>query len=138
MGLFVVVMGEGNRAQRASDEKALFQWGFSNYARPTVLAKGQPVVQVPVQGAPGVQVALAPATPLTGTVRVGKPIRVRVSAPSQAVAPLGAGTRLGTVEVLQDNAVVGRRPLVTTTEVVSPGLWDGVKSAFQGIGSVFS
>ena len=138
VGLFAVVMGEGSRAQRAADEKALFQWGFSNYARPTVLAKGQPVVSLPVQGAPGTEVSVAPATALAGTVRVGKPIRIRVDAPSEVVAPLGEGARVGTVEVLQDNAVVGRRPLVTTSQVGSPGLWDGVRSAFQGIGSVFS
>ena len=138
VGLFAVVMGDTSRAQRAADEKALLNWGFSNYAKPTVLAKGTTVVRVPVQGAPGSEVSLVAAVPVRATVRVGKPIRMRVTAPSQVVAPLAAGARAGSVEVLQDNAVVARRPLVAGGAVASPGLMDGVRSAFEGIGSVFT
>ena len=78
------------------------------------------------------------SVPVSATIRVGKPIRVRISAPSQVVAPLAAGSRAGTVEVLQDNAVVARRSLVVGTAVASPGLMDGVRAAFEGIGSVFT
>jgi D-alanyl-D-alanine carboxypeptidase (penicillin-binding protein 5/6) len=138
VGLFAVVMGDANRAQRAADEKALLTWGFSNYAKPTVLPKGTAVVRVPVQGAPGTEASLVAGMPVSATVRVGKPIRVRISAPSQLVAPLAAGARAGTVEVLQDNAVVARRSLVVSAAVASPGLTDAVRSAFEGIGSVFT
>ena len=137
VGLFAVVMGDASRAQRAADEKALLTWGFSNYSKPTVLPKGAAVVRVPVQGAPGTEVPLVASVPVSATIRVGKPIRVRISAPSQVVAPLAAGSRAGTVEVLQDNAVVARRSLVVGTAVASPGLMDGVRAAFEGIGSVF-
>lgn len=138
VGLFAVVMGEPSRAQRAADEKALLTWGFSNFAKPTVLKKGTPVVRVPVQGAPGSEVTLVPSTAVAGTVRVGKAIRVRVKAPSQVVAPLAAGAPAGVVEVLQDNAVVARRPLVAAETVPSPGFMDSLRAAFEGIGSVFT
>ena len=138
VGLFAVVMGNSSRAERAADAKALLTWGFSNYAKPMVLPKGTAVVRVPVQGAPGTEVPLVAALPVSATVRVGKPIRVRITAPSQLVAPLAAGARTGTGEVLQDNAVVARRPLVAGVAVASPGLMDGLRSAFEGIGSVFT
>ena len=138
VGLFAVVMGNASRAERAADAKGLLTWGFSNYAKPTVLAKGTAVVRVPVQGAPGVEVPLVASLPVSATVRVGKPIRVRISAPSQLVAPLAAGARTGTVEVLQDNAVVARRPLMVGAAVASPGWMDGIRSGFEGIGSVFT
>lgn len=138
VGLFAVVMGDSSRAQRAADAKALLTWGFSNYAKPTVLPKGTAVVRVPVQGAPGTEASLVAGLPVSATVRVGKPIRVRITAPSQLVAPLAAGARAGTVEVLQDNAVVARRPLVVSAAVASPGFTDAVRSAFEGIGSVFT
>ena len=138
VGLFAVVMGDTSRAQRAADEKALLSWGFRRYAKPTVLSRGTVVVHVPVEGAPGRDVALVPATDVAGVVRIGKPIRMRVKALAQVAAPTAAGARAGTVEVLQDNAVVARRPLVVASDVAPPGFLEQVRSAFEGIGSVFT
>jgi D-alanyl-D-alanine carboxypeptidase (penicillin-binding protein 5/6) len=138
VGLFAVVMGDTSRAQRAADEKALLSWGFRRYAKPTVLSKGTVVVHVPVEGAPGRDVALVPATDVAGVVRIGKPIRMRVKALAQVAAPTAAGARAGTVEVLQDNAVVARRPLVVASDVAAPGFLEQIRSAFEGIGSVFT
>ncbi len=138
VGVFAVVMGEPTRQQRALDGRALLTWGFSNYAKPTVVPRGVAVVQVPVQGAPGTMVGLGPASAVVATVRVGQPIRLRVTAPSQLTAPLPAGARVGTVAVMQGTAVVARAALVTPVPIGAPGFMDGVRSAFEGIGSIFS
>ncbi len=138
VGLLAVVMGEPTRQQRALDERALLTWGFSNYAKPTVVPRGVAVVQVPVQGAPGTTVGLVPASAVLATVRVGQPIRLRVTAPSQLMAPLPAGARVGMVTVMQGTAVVARAALVTPVPIGAPGFMDGVRSGFEGIGSVFS
>jgi D-alanyl-D-alanine carboxypeptidase len=71
--LYAVLMGEPDRQTRASDAKALLEWGFSHYARPVVVRRGQPVVTLEVQGMPGATVALAPAAPVAATIRVGRP-----------------------------------------------------------------
>jgi len=138
VGLFAVVMGEGSRGQRASDEKALLEWGFSNYARPTVVRRGTTVVRVPIQGAPGTDVALRPASAVAATVRVGKPIRLRITAPSAISAPLARGQGVGSVAVLQGDTVVARSALVAPVAVTSPGFTDHLMAAFEGIGSLFT
>jgi serine-type D-Ala-D-Ala carboxypeptidase (penicillin-binding protein 5/6) len=136
--LYAVLMGEPDRATRASDAKALLEWGFSHYARPVVVRKGQPVVSLEVQGVPGQAVALAPPAAVAATIRVGRPVQLRVVAPSMAVAPLAKGARVGQVEVRQGDDVVARSALVATRPVAAPAFGDSLKSALGGIGSVFS
>lgn len=135
---YAVVMGEPDRATRAADAKALLQWGFANYARPVVLPRGRAVADIEVQGVPGATVGLAPPAPVAATLRIGKPVAMRVIAPSMAVTPVERGQRLGRVEVLQGGTVVARAALVATGPVGPPGFTDSVRSAFAGIGSVFT
>ena len=135
---YAVVMGEPDRATRAADSKALLEWAFSNYARPVVIPRGRTVVDLAVQGVPGATVGLASPSPVAATVRVGTPVSMRVVAPSMATAPVRRGARIGRVEVVQDGAVVARSALVAKGSVDAPGFGDALKSAFSGIGSVFS
>lgn len=136
--LYAVVMGEPDRATRARDAKALLEWGFSNYARPVVVRRGARVVDIEVQGKPGATVALAPASPVAATIRVGRPVSMRVTAPSMATAPVERGQRLGTLEVLQGDDVVARSALVARSAVEGAGFGDSLRTALSGIGSVFS
>lgn len=135
---YVVVMGEPDRATRAADSKELLEWAFANYTRPVVIARGRSVVDLGVQGVPGATVSLAPPAPVAATVRVGKPVSMRVIAPALAQAPVQRGQRLGRVEVLQDGAVVARSALVAKGAAAAPGFADSLADAFSGIGSVFT
>jgi len=135
--LYAVLMGEPDRATRARDAKALLEWGFSHYARPVVVRRGAPVVSLEVQGVPGELVPLAPPANVAATIRTGRPVQLRVVAPSMATAPLAKGARVGQVEVRQGDDVVARSALVATRAVASPGFGDSLRSAFDGIGSVF-
>ncbi len=137
-GMYAVLLGEPDRATRARDAKALLEWGFSNYARPVIVRRGQSVVVVGVQGVPGASVALVPASDLTATIRVGTPVRLRVAAPSMAVAPVVRGQRLGRVDVVQGDDVVARAALVAGTAVGAPGFTDALRTALAGLGSVFA
>lgn len=136
--LYAVLMGEPDRATRARDAKALLEWGFSQYARPVVLRRGQTVLALPVQGAHGTTVALAPPSPVAATVRIGAPVSMRVTAPSMSPAPVARGQRLGRIEVVQGGTVVARSALVARAGVPAPGFLDGLGSAFSGIGSLFT
>jgi serine-type D-Ala-D-Ala carboxypeptidase (penicillin-binding protein 5/6) len=136
--LYAVLMGEPDRATRARDAKALLEWGFSQYARPVVLRRGQAVLDLPVQGVPGATVALAPPSPVAATIRIGMPVSMRVHAPSMATAPLAPGQRVGRVEVVQGGTVVARAALVPRTAVPAPGFLDDLGTAFSGIGSLFT
>ena len=87
---------------------------------------------------PGATVGLAPRVPLAATVRLGEPIRLRVTAPAMATAPVTQGQRIGRVEVMQGDRVVGGAPLAADRAVAAPGFTDSVRTAFAGIGSVFT
>lgn len=136
--LYAVLMGEPDRATRAEDAKALLEWGFSNFARPVVIRKGQAVVSLEVQGSPGVTVPLAPPSAVPATIRVGRPVQMRVVAPAMATAPVARGQRIGRVEVVQGRDVVARSALVAGADVPAPGFTDSLRTAFAGIGSVFT
>ncbi len=136
--LYAVLMGEPDRATRARDAKALLEWGFSQFARPVIVPRGRPVADVPVQGVPGATVALAPASPVAATIRVGRPVTMRVSAPAMAQAPMVPGQRVGTLEVRQGDDVVARSALVARSSVGAPGFTDSLRTALSGIGSVFT
>lgn len=133
MGLYAVLLGEPDRATRASDARALLRWGFGQYARPVVLGRGRAVVQVPVQGRPGVTVGLVPVRQVAATVRLGQPVSMRVTAPSQLVVPLPAGAHAGTVAVMQGEQVIARAPLATPSAVEGAGLLDHLRSGFDGL-----
>lgn len=136
--LYAVLMGEPDRVTRARDAKALLEWGFSHYARPVVVRRGAPVVSLEVQGMPGGAVSLAPPANVAATIRVGRPVQLRVVAPSMATAPLAKGARVGHVEVRQGDDVLARSALVATRAVAAPGFGDSLRTALGGIGSVFS
>jgi D-alanyl-D-alanine carboxypeptidase len=136
--MYAVLMGEPDRATRARDAKALLEWGFSQFARPVIVPRGRRVAEVPVQGVPGATVALAPASPVAATIRMGRPVTMRVSAPSMAQAPITPGQRVGTLEVRQGDDVVARSALVARSAVGAPGFTDSLRTALSGIGSVFS
>jgi serine-type D-Ala-D-Ala carboxypeptidase (penicillin-binding protein 5/6) len=136
--LYAVLMGEPDRTTRARDAKALLEWGFSNFSRPVVMRKGQAVVRLDVQGRPGLTVPLAPPSAVPATIRLGTPVSMRVVAPSMAVAPVTRGQRLGRVEVLQGATVVARSALVAGADVPAPGFADSLRTAFAGIGSMFT
>jgi D-alanyl-D-alanine carboxypeptidase len=136
--MYAVLMGEPDRQTRARDAKALLEWGFGQFSRPVVVRRGQPVASLEVQGVPGATVGLAPRAPLAATVRLGEPIRLRVTAPAMAMAPVTQGQRIGRVEVMQGDRVVARAPLTADRAVGAAGFTDSVRTAFAGIGSVFT
>ena len=55
-----------------------------------------------------------------------------------AMAPVTQGQRIGRVEVMQGDRVVARAPLAADRAVGAAGFTDSVRTAFAGIGSVFT
>ena len=91
--LYAVLMGEPDRATRASDAKALLEWGFAHYARPVVVPRGQAVVSLDVQGVPGATVPLAPPSAVVTQVS-GTGVVVTGTSPSTALPPVVRSTTL--------------------------------------------
>lgn len=133
MGLYVAIIGEPSRAQRARDAKRMLDWGFRQYSRTAALPPGTQVVRVPVRDRPGVTVPLVPARPLAVTVKLGAKLRRTVVAPVEILAPAAKGTKVGTITITSGENVLGTRDLVLGEDVAGAGLTEKVRS---GLGRI--
>ena len=118
--IYAVILGSPSRAQRNSDLDRLLAWGVSRYRTLTLVGR-DPVarVAVPYGRAP---VALVATRPLVRVVPTGRPVVVRVVAPSAVTLPVRHGQRLGRIDVFAGGSLLGSRPLLAARSVSRPGM----------------
>jgi D-alanyl-D-alanine carboxypeptidase (penicillin-binding protein 5/6) len=126
--LYLAMIGEPSEAQRAIDAKRMLDWGFSQYARPTVISAGQVLAQARVRDRPGVRLSLRAPTPLVAPIHLGRPLRATVVAPPEVKGPVAKGAVLGRVVVRDGGRVIGRRPLVAATSVAAPSVGERIRA----------
>jgi D-alanyl-D-alanine carboxypeptidase (penicillin-binding protein 5/6) len=131
LGLYAALIGEPSETQRALDARRLLDWGFAQYARPTLVPAGQVLGRAAVRDRPGVRVAARVVGPLRAVVRIGEPLRASVTMPPEVVAPVRAGQVLGSVAIRAGRRLVGRRPLVAATSVAAPSALDRVRAGWD-------
>jgi len=129
--LYVAILGSPGRLERAADAEALLDWGFAQFARPTLVDPAEELGQVAVTGRPGRVIALRTARPLEATVRVDEGIEQRVRVPPRLDPPLAAGERVGEVVYLQSGRELARAPVVLAGGAGAPTLWDRVRSGWD-------
>jgi D-alanyl-D-alanine carboxypeptidase (penicillin-binding protein 5/6) len=129
--LYAAMIGEPTEAARARDARRLLDWGFRQYARPTLVAAGQAFGSAPVRDRPGVRVVVRARAPLRAPVRLGQPLRAMVVLPAELRAPIGAGQTVGSVVVREGGRVVGRRDLVAAASVRAPSLVDRLRAGWD-------
>lgn len=128
--LYAALIGSPGEAERAEDAKELLDWGFAQFARPTVLASGATLGEAEVTGRPGAEVGLVSAKPITATVRLDEPIEQRLTAPPRVDPPMDAGEQVGSIVYVQDGRELGRSPVVLAESAGEPSLWDRVRAGF--------
>jgi serine-type D-Ala-D-Ala carboxypeptidase (penicillin-binding protein 5/6) len=134
IGLYAAMIGSPSSAARAHDAAALLDWGFSHYARATLVPREVVLTRAAVRGRPGVQVDLRAARPLGAALRIGGPGVTRtLEAPPEVVPPVRAGEVLGTVVYRQGERTLGRRDLVAAEDEGGPGLWDRVRAGWDAL-----
>jgi D-alanyl-D-alanine carboxypeptidase (penicillin-binding protein 5/6) len=131
--LFVALIGAPSPAARARGGRRLLDWGFSQFARATVVPSDTTLGRVPVQGRPGTSVPYRASSSITAPLLLTEPVRQRVVVPARVRAPVMAGQPLGTVSVLQDGHVIGRSPLVAAEGAGSPSIWDRVRAGVEAL-----
>ncbi len=131
--LYVALIGAPSPAARARGGRRLLDWGFSQFARATVVPAGATLGRVPVQGRPGTSVPYRAASAVTAPLLLTAPVRQRVVVPAQVRGPVTAGQPLGTVSVLQDGHLVARSPLVAAEGAGSPSIWDRVRAGVESL-----
>ncbi len=129
--LYLAMIGEPSESQRAVDAKRLLDWGFAQYARPTLIPAGRVLARARVRDRPGVSLSLRPSGPLVAPVRLGRSLRATVVAPPEVNGPVAAGAVLGRVVVREGARVVGRRPLVAATSVAGPSVAERIRAGWD-------
>ena len=112
--LIVVTMRELTRDQEERDAIALFTWGSAQYEQRQIVAAGDVVAELTVDGEPPVGVAATAG--LTAVVRRAATVNLVFDLPPEPLAPRPAdGDLLGTVTYRSDGLILGRVDLVAVT-----------------------
>jgi D-alanyl-D-alanine carboxypeptidase (penicillin-binding protein 5/6) len=126
-----VVLGTPSIGARDADSLALLRWGVGQFRRVHPVVKGRTYARAKVKYYDGRTVRLVAERDVALTVRRGRLLRTRVSAPAEIQGPRKAGERVGTVQVLVSGSVVRTVPLVTAGAVEGAGF---VRKATAPIG----
>lgn len=119
MRLISVVLNAPTEDQRFSDTRALFAWGYRFFETHRLYAAGETLEEARIwQGAVD-RIALGLQHGLLVTIPDGQydALNAQISYPGQLVAPIKAGERLGTVEVVLEDQTIAKKPLVALESV---------------------
>ncbi len=117
--IYAVVLGSPTRASRNAGLRGLLAWGVSRYRTATLVRRARYGSAALPYGRPAVP--LVALHPLVKLVHSDRPLVRKVVAASTVSLPVRRGQRLGRVEVWQDGALLGTRPLVAARAVARPG-----------------
>ena len=126
--VYAVVLGSPSRARRNADLTKLLEWGFDQWARYTVVRKGQPYATAAVPFAEDEPLELVAATGASELVRLGDGTQFveRVVAPEMVDLPVSEGEKLGEIVITDGDREVARVDLVAARDVSEPSLQERV------------
>lgn len=111
--LYAVVLGAGSSGDRFTQARRLLDWGFAHVSTKRLVSAEETMGVVEVEKGAESSVAVRPVRSLTLAVGdCGETLSTRVALAAVTPAPVTAGQRLGTVEVVRKNSVVASVPLV--------------------------
>ncbi len=131
--LISVVMGTASEAARAQESLKLLNYGFQFYDSVLLYRKGQTVSTLPVWKGARDTVNAGPREDLYLTLPRGDAEKLKAELVSQQplIAPIAAGTEVGTVRVTLDGKPVGEYPVVALDNVPQAGffgrIWDTIR-----------
>jgi serine-type D-Ala-D-Ala carboxypeptidase (penicillin-binding protein 5/6) len=126
-----VVLGTPSTAARDADSLALLRYGAKQFHRVRPVVKGRQYAHAKVRYYDGRTVRLVAARDAAFTLRRGRAVHMRVTAPAELEGPLPAGHAVGRVDVIVRGRVVRSVPLVTADSVAAAGF---VRKATAHIG----
>lgn len=134
MRLISVVLGAGTSSDRFDDAKAMFDYGFANYRLYPVAQSGTKIRgEIPVLGGDREGLPVELGGDLTLLMLKGDEQRVSLepNLPESLTAPILAGTRVGSVNVVMDGVVLAEIPVVASQTVEAKGFGSAVRRIWQ-------
>ena len=118
----------GTRNYSFIDSRALFEYGYSNFRRQTIVARRDvPLGEVRLRGARGGNhLPIVTEEPLTALLPIGmtaNDLERRLIVPEYLRAPIERGQLVGEIEFLQDGNVIGQVNLLASRDVERHVLW---------------
>jgi D-alanyl-D-alanine carboxypeptidase (penicillin-binding protein 5/6) len=115
LGLVSVVLGD--RDEAFSDAAAVLDHGYASYERRTVIAEGQSLDPVEIDGR---TVPVVAGGTVDALLPRGQPVDMEISAEPDLTLPIDAGDPIGVVEAVAAGESLGTAPAVAET-TVRPG-----------------
>jgi len=134
-----VVMGTKSPNARANESADLLQWGFRYFESKDALTAGQILDTVEVWKSTIASVDLTVPDTLTLTLNRGsfEDLSYDAIIEPQLVAPFVAGDKVGTINVMLGDEIIGTSDIVVATDVPEAGffkrLWDSLVMFFMGL-----
>ncbi|MBF8221291.1 D-alanyl-D-alanine carboxypeptidase family protein [Halomonas sp. 328] len=141
MRLISVVMGTASEEARAQETQKLLSYGFRYYETLKVYEEDEVVATPRIWGGEVDELSLGVDGALWATVPRARNegLNARLSLPDAINAPVAAGERVGTLQVVLGDEVVAERPLVALEPVEQGGLFKRLLDAIrQFISGFFS
>lgn len=125
--LYAVVLGTGSEGSRFVQAKTLLDWGFAHYAPRQIASAEETLGAVPVADYLDAVVPVSVEANLK--VRVfdfDGEVSSRLSLYESVRAPVKRGDRVGTLTVQQGDRLLAQVPVVATTSVEAPGVFERI------------
>ena len=129
MRLVAIVLGTPVSQTRFDEARAMMDYGFANYQRVVIANKGDLLGEsLPVHGGAADTVELALGSGLSMLLKNGQQsgLKLELSLPEYAEAPVLRGDVLGTVNVLLDGQLIAKLNCVSAADVPRPGFIEGL------------
>lgn len=117
--LFVAMSGMANERERAEEARKMLEWGMRAFEKSELFADGEVVGQAQVYGGETSSVALKAEGPISIFVPTANKDRLiaRIVYEGPLVAPVLAGTKVGTLKVWIGDTLSQETPLTTAEDV---------------------
>ena len=135
--VITVLVGASSDAARAENSLKLLNWSFQNFDTVKLFDEQKPAVQARVWQGQVESVALSQPKPVWVTVPRGRGAELTPVAEytQPLIAPLTAGTQVGTVSLELDGVVLRKEPLLVMSDVPEAGfvarMVDKIKLMFE-------
>lgn len=129
MRLVAIVLGTPVSQTRFDEARAMLDYGFANYQRVAIANKGDLLGEsMPIHGGAADAVELALGSGLSMLLKNGQQsgLKLELSLPDYADAPIVQGDVLGMVNVLLYGQVIAKLNCVAAADVPQPGFIEGL------------
>lgn len=133
MQLIAVVLGAPTSKERFADATALLDYGFANYEIGDAVSNSSVIATLPVQKGRAAEVALLPQQTFAPLLKKGTKDSLTqvVDVPTQIMAPVTAGQKVGEIRFLLQDEEIGQIPLVAADTVEKLGFGGSFLTLFR-------